>query len=69
MRGSSTKRNRLITGLLFLVPSIGGFLLFTIVPLALSFAMAFTNWDVRRHNIFRAESIEFIGWENFQRLL
>ena len=69
MRASTAKRNRLVTGLLFLAPSIGGFLLFTIVPLTLSFAMAFTNWDVRRHNMFRAESIEFVGWENFQRLL
>ncbi len=59
---------RLVTGLTFLGPSIAGFLAFTVIPLVLSFILAFTNWDVRRHNMFRTESIEFIGWDNFERM-
>jgi len=59
---------RIRTGLLFLFPNIFGFLAFTIIPLVLSFVLAFTNWDVRRHNMFKEESLEFIGLENFSRL-
>ncbi len=59
---------RLVTGLTFLGPSIAGFLAFTVIPLVLSFVLAFTNWDVRRHNMFCTESIEFIGWDNFERM-
>lgn len=59
---------RLMTGLLFLGPSIAGFLLFTVIPLVLSFVLAFTNWDVRQHNIFRSEQLEFIGLQNFERM-
>lgn len=65
----SRPRGRLATGLLFLGPSIVGFLAFTIVPLVLSFVLAFSNWDVRQHNMFKGERIEFVGWENFERLL
>jgi len=59
---------RLVTGLSFLGPSIIGFMAFTMIPLVLSFILAFTNWDVRRHNMFRTEQIEFIGWDNFERM-
>jgi|GEM_PF-3546218 len=69
MSASTKTRGRLATGLLFLGPSIIGFLYFTIVPLGLSFVLAFTNWDVRQHNMFKGETIEFVGWENFERLL
>lgn len=68
MKSRAVIRGRLITGLLFLAPSMAGFLMFTMIPLALSFVMAFTNWDVRQHNMFRAEEINFVGFENFQRL-
>lgn len=69
MSASTNSRSRFLTGMLFLGPSIVGFLLFTIVPLVLSFALAFSNWDVRQHNIFKDERIAFVGWENFERLL
>ena len=64
-----TTRGRLAPALLFLGPSLMGFLAFTIVPLVLSFVLAFTNWDVRQHNMFKGEQIQFVGWENFERLL
>ena len=53
----------------FLLPNLLGFCAFTLVPLALSFAMAFTDWDIMRHNQFRHEPLHFTGLENFIRLL
>lgn len=57
-----------ISGLAFLAPNILGFLAFTLVPLLASFVMAFTDWDVQRHNQFRQEALSFVGWDNFARL-
>jgi multiple sugar transport system permease protein len=56
------------TGMAFLLPNIVGFCAFTLVPLILSFAMAFTNWDILRHNRFRHEPLHFVGLQNFTRL-
>jgi multiple sugar transport system permease protein len=56
-------------GMAFLLPSLLGFCAFTLVPLTLSFAMAFTDWDIMRHNQFRHEPLHFTGLENFIRLL
>jgi multiple sugar transport system permease protein len=67
--GKRTNRRRdLAYGLAFLAPNLLGFLVFTLVPLVISFAMVFTNWDIRRHNMFTDESIRFIGLENLRRL-
>ena len=60
---------RWFTGMAFLLPNLLGFCAFTLVPLALSFAMAFTDWDIMRHNQFRHEPLHFTGLENFIRLL
>lgn len=59
---------RLGVGLLFLLPNILGFVAFILVPLVLSFGMAFTDWDFLRHNMFRHEPLHFIGLGNFARL-
>lgn len=59
----------LLAGLLFLLPNILGFLAFTLVPLVMSFGMAFTNWDFLKHNMFRDVPLHFMGFENFMRLL
>jgi multiple sugar transport system permease protein len=59
---------KLGVGLAFIGPNILGFLAFTLLPLVFSFAMAFTNWDVRLHNMFNDESVRFVGLENFVRL-
>lgn len=69
MSGSKFKTlSRLRTGLLFLLPNILGFAAFTIVPLVMSIVLAFTNWDVQRHNMFKDEPLQFVGLENFVRL-
>lgn len=55
-------------GLAFLLPNLLGFLIFTLFPLLVSFAMAFTNWDLTLHNMFKSESVTFVGFANFGRL-
>lgn len=62
------QRKALLIGLGFLAPNIIGFLAFTLVPLVFSLVMAFTNWDLRYHNMFKAESMHFVGLTNFIRL-
>ena len=53
---------------LYLSPNIIGFLVFTLFPLIFSLIMAFTNWDLKQHNMFREKGVEFIGFENFTLL-
>jgi multiple sugar transport system permease protein len=59
---------RLAIGLAFLLPNLTGFLVFTLFPLVVSFSMAFTNWDLTLHNMFKTESVHFAGLTNFGRL-
>lgn len=68
---SLNKRSRgsLLLGLGFLAPNILGFLSFTVIPLVLSMILAFSNWDLSLHNMFKSEQIQFAGLENFRRLL
>jgi multiple sugar transport system permease protein len=62
-------RRRLLVGLAFLLPNIAGFCAFTLVPLAISFGMAFTDWDFLRRNVFRHDPLHWVGFGNFSRLL
>lgn len=55
-------------GLLFLAPNILGFLAFVLIPLVFSFYMAFTNWDLTLHNMFKDEAPRLVGFDNFIRL-
>ncbi|MFZ4735227.1 MAG: carbohydrate ABC transporter permease [Bradymonadia bacterium] len=56
--------------LLYLSPNLVGFLGFTLVPLVISLVMAFTNWDLKQHNMFHPEaSPRFVGLDNFILLL
>jgi multiple sugar transport system permease protein len=66
----STRRERrnVFLGLAFLAPNILGFLTFTVVPLFFSLAMAFSNWDLKLHNMFKEEPIRFVFFDNFIRL-
>ena len=72
--GNTTRGMRrlgdLSLGLGFLAPNILGFLSFTLIPLIYSLVLAFSNWDLRLHNIFHPENhIRFVGFANFERLL
>lgn len=62
------KPSRWVWVALFLAPNLLGFLAFTLLPLVLSLVMAFTNFDVRLHNIFRNEGLLFVGFHHFVRL-
>ena len=65
----ATSRRRWLAGLAFLLPKLAGFCAFTLVPLVISFGMAFTDWDFLRHNVFRHNHrLDFLGLENFTRL-
>ncbi len=68
-RGARRRSARQIaTGLAFLGPNILGFLTFTLVPLVFSLILAFSNWDIRFHNMFKTEPLRFAGLDNFVRL-
>ncbi len=69
MAFSTRSKRNLAIGIAFLLPNILGFLVFTFGPLIFSFFLAWTNWDLRRHNIFHWEPLEFAGFDNFMRLL
>jgi multiple sugar transport system permease protein len=69
MRRGSRDRQNTFEGLCFLAPSILGFLVFTLVPLVMSLALAFSNWDLKLHNMFRATPIHFVWFDQFRRLL
>lgn len=63
-------RRALARALLYLSPNLAGFLVFTLAPLIISLVMAFTNWDLKQHNMFHeGASPRFIGLENFWLLL
>ncbi|MBN98690.1 MAG: hypothetical protein CME16_05500 [Gemmatimonadetes bacterium] len=59
---------KLAIGLGFLAPNILGFLIFILGPLIFSLFLAFTNWDLRLHNMFKDEPLQFVLLENFVRL-
>ena len=41
---------------------------FTLLPLVFSLVLAFTNWDIRFHNMFKDVPLQFVGFQNFVRL-
>ena len=55
-------------GMSFLLPNILGFLIFTAVPLVISLFMAFTDWNLEMHNMFRTGSVKLVGFGNFTKL-
>src|SRR5690606_24834547 len=63
-----TSQRELFVALAFLSPNILGFLAFILFPLVFSLILAFTNWDLKLHNMFKEESIRFVGIDNFFRL-
>jgi multiple sugar transport system permease protein len=64
-----TTRKRLLIALLFLLPNLVGFLLFTAGPVAFSLYMSFTDWQLTKHNQFSDEPVRFVGFDNYTRLL
>ena len=55
---------RSITGLSFILPSLIGFLVFTFVPVVISFFLSFCDWNFMKG----FEGIEFTGLKNYIKL-
>ncbi|NLI07809.1 MAG: sugar ABC transporter permease, partial [Thermotogaceae bacterium] len=53
-------RKRLVI-LMFLLPSICGFIFFQVFPIVYSFVLSLTDWDVLR-------KANFIGFENYKTI-
>jgi multiple sugar transport system permease protein len=66
--GGNKQARRLMTGLAFLAPNIAGVLVFVVFPVLFAVMLAFTNWDLRLHNMWKNEPLQFVGFENFMRL-
>jgi len=62
-------RKRLLIALLFLLPNLIGFLVFTAGPIAFSLVMSFTDWALTKHNALSETPIRFVGIENYARIL
>jgi multiple sugar transport system permease protein len=56
------KFKKSLTGYLFLLPNISGFMLFTFIPIIVSLVLCFTDWDI-------ISSAKFVGIDNFIQLL
>lgn len=65
---TSKDRHLLGVGLGFLAPNILGFLAFTLFPLVFSLVMAFSNWDLRYHNMFKGGALSF-SFGNFLQIV
>lgn len=68
MKAKNSTRNTL-KGISFLLPNLTGFALFTMIPLVLSLVMAFSNWNLSLHNLFKSEPIQWVLLRNFEDLL
>lgn len=67
-REARKTRRALFLGLAFLAPNILGVLVFTIFPVVFSLVMAFSNWDLTQHNMFKDAIPKFVGFDNFVEL-
>ncbi|MEM1027137.1 MAG: sugar ABC transporter permease [Planctomycetota bacterium] len=59
------RRRALMLGLAFLLPNILGVIVFTIFPVVFSLVMAFSDWDLTQHNMFKDGVPKFSGLDNF----
>lgn len=61
---NKTAGKELLTGLLFILPSFLGFLVFTLIPVIISLFLSFTKWNFMEG----WGAIKFTGLENYIRL-
>ncbi|GEM_PF-267129 len=62
-------RKRLLIALLFLLPNLAGFLLFTAGPVVFSLYLSFTDTSLTEHNRYSDASPRWVGLDNYARLL
>jgi len=72
-RGKLSKldRNSYILGYVFMAPTIVYLLLWTLFPIAVAFALSFTNYDILKHNItdLANTGISWVGFNNYKMAL
>ncbi|MBI2424614.1 MAG: sugar ABC transporter permease [Candidatus Hydrogenedentes bacterium] len=59
-----TRRRAMLAALLFLLPNLLGFAIFTLIPVGFSLLASFTNW-----NISQAVPLRWVGLDNYIALL
>lgn len=66
MNKKSSKKNRkeFLVGMGFILPSLIGFLIFTLIPVIISLILSFTRWNFMEG----WEAIKFTGFDNYIRL-
>lgn len=64
MRYSNTRTQESITGILFMLPSFLGILLFMVAPVLITFSLSFSEYSPGMNGF----SIDFVGLEHFMRL-
>ncbi|MEM1423825.1 MAG: sugar ABC transporter permease [Planctomycetota bacterium] len=69
MMSIGTKRKRTMWALVFLLPNLLGFLVFTAGPVVISLGMSVTDLSLTEHNSFSDEPVRFVGLENFAKIL
>ena len=53
-----------LTGLVFILPSLCGFLVFTLIPVIISLFLSFTEWNFMQG----WDAIEWVGLKNYTKL-
>lgn len=61
-RASKNRRRNTLVGWSFILPNFIGFAALTLVPMAMAFVIAFTNWN-------SYSTPEFVGLANFKRMI
>ncbi len=64
MKSNRKQLNDFFTGLLFILPSFLGFLIFTLIPVLISLYLSFTEWNFMQG----FEGIKFTGFKNYIKL-
>jgi len=69
MAMKNKERKKIIQAIPFMLPSIAGMVLFSLLPMLIAIALSFTGWSGLGKFSFSMVSKQFIGLENYQRLL
>ncbi|GAB4545428.1 MAG: hypothetical protein Tsb0013_03310 [Phycisphaerales bacterium] len=64
-----SNRRRLMWALVFLLPNLLGFLVFTAGPVFISLGMSLTDLSLTEHNAFSDSEVAFVGLDNYAKIL
>ncbi len=67
----SLRRTNTLTAYLFMTPTIFYLIFWTLLPIAISFVLSFTNYDILKHDLFHPikSGIAFMGLDNYSMAL